>query len=89
MMYILNGDNSTSTHAIGMCNTSSESSHWGCFCLKISSLLMLFLLSKRPTTFLLKISMYLPYNPVSPMCTAHQLIEQESCSNHLKMWEVL
>jgi len=24
---ILNGDNSTSTHAIGMCNTSSESSH--------------------------------------------------------------
>jgi len=27
MMYILNGDNSTSTHAIGMCNTSSESSH--------------------------------------------------------------
>jgi len=25
--YILNGNNSTSTHAIVMCNTSSESSH--------------------------------------------------------------
>jgi len=24
---ILNGNNSMSTHAIGMCNTSSESSH--------------------------------------------------------------
>jgi len=25
--YILNGNISTSTHAIGMCNTSSENSH--------------------------------------------------------------
>jgi len=30
-----------STHAIGMCNAPSESSHWGDFSLKISSLLIL------------------------------------------------
>jgi len=41
----LNGNISTSTHAIGMCNTSSQSCHWRDFSLKISSLLILFLLN--------------------------------------------
>jgi len=27
MTYILNDDNSTTTHAVGICNTPSESSH--------------------------------------------------------------
>jgi len=38
---IFNGNNSTSTHTICMCNTPSESSHWGDCSLKISSLLIL------------------------------------------------
>jgi len=40
MTKMLNGDNSMSTHSIGMCNTSSESSHWGDWSLKISTLLI-------------------------------------------------
>jgi len=51
------GNNLTSTHAIGMSSTSSESSHQGDFSLKISSLLILFLVKKHPTKYLHKISM--------------------------------
>ena len=62
---ILNANNLTSIHAIGMCNASSESSHSGDFSLKISSLLIL---NKCSTKFLHEISMQIYFILFSPTC---------------------